>query len=830
MFLHSTNYIIMITFLLLVLSIPIPLLSEDITLRKGNEIICLSNIDSPIYLDPPFAGKHNSSTNFLHLAGWDKDNWIIKNENEIIGPVIDKRWEGFQIDKSKVEKIVNSQSFSIYSSSEIELLLTNPTYQRRFKLSTTEQGWTHFTLVIVKHNVHVLQNGKVVFDKAVDFEPNAIAFKRAKESYWKFHEHQFRWSNTSTVTNETPTTLAIPPITKKCLLLYIYLCEKCSLTIPEFNLTYRFRSETGFNSWQTDRIDITPKEETKISLVKSKTDGNEHGDWGIYIAECPEIIDNKAVYRENVSIYVNNSTTLCQELNVQRRDENNINKENQTRNDGFSCEPGKFGNDCMISCKDILGVDERYCQKHKICHESKCECAWGYEGSECDSECEKGHWGLSCNGTCQEGCEICNHITGECTDNTNNGTIIGTVNSNIITLQNNSYVTCVSANISSPIFVIPLNTTVNGYTSSMLEKIDLTADNWILKNERVVGSVIVDKRWEDLFTIKSNYQMFNSTKSISFSLYVHSVTKIDIFINDEQNLEYFQFEIKNTKKWNHYAISVHNNNVYVLENGQTIRTTLDFNPYEFVIKSKEDIFWKIHNYSSIWANRTTKEQPTVLFVPSIENLSYVVFYVSLCKECFLEIVVNGTNNHKTSIYSRHESSSILKSWREHVLEIQPFQETKIKFYRRTREFEDYGLWEVDIRWYSGKTQYRLDPSNLTTYYACHTLDGLESEDENNETMNTAFDCEPGKLGKYCNMSCNNVLGNEFEYCEKHRICQGSQCGCAWGYQGSLCQQSCENGSWGFSCSNKCDALCTSDGCDKVTGKCNAPPTLCERRK
>jgi hypothetical protein len=84
----------MITFLLLVLSIIIPLLSEDITLRKGNEVICLSNIDSPIYLDPPFVGKHNSSTNFLHLAGWDKDNWTIKNESEIIGPIIDTRWEG----------------------------------------------------------------------------------------------------------------------------------------------------------------------------------------------------------------------------------------------------------------------------------------------------------------------------------------------------------------------------------------------------------------------------------------------------------------------------------------------------------------------------------------------------------------------------------------------------------------------------------------------------------------------------------------------------------------------------------------------------------------
>jgi hypothetical protein len=83
----------MISFLLLVLFNPIPLLSTD-TFQKGNEVICLGDIDSPIYLDPPFIGKHNSSANFLHLAGWDKDNWTIKNESEIIGPVIDKRWEG----------------------------------------------------------------------------------------------------------------------------------------------------------------------------------------------------------------------------------------------------------------------------------------------------------------------------------------------------------------------------------------------------------------------------------------------------------------------------------------------------------------------------------------------------------------------------------------------------------------------------------------------------------------------------------------------------------------------------------------------------------------
>jgi hypothetical protein len=184
----------MITFLLLVLSIPIPLLSEDITLRKGNEVICLSNMDSPIYLDPPFIGKPNSSTNFLHLAGWDKENWTIKNESEIIGPVIDKRWQDFNITKNKLVTIVKSQSFSVYSPGEITLrvLLKNPPKSpREFILNTTKQEWTHFTLVVVNRNLYILQNGDTVRNETLDFEPNAITFKRDNESYWKFHESKY---------------------------------------------------------------------------------------------------------------------------------------------------------------------------------------------------------------------------------------------------------------------------------------------------------------------------------------------------------------------------------------------------------------------------------------------------------------------------------------------------------------------------------------------------------------------------------------------------------------------------------------------------------------
>jgi hypothetical protein len=84
------------------------------------------------------------------------------------------------------------------------------------------------------------------------------------------------------------------------------------------------------------------------------------------------------------------------------------------------------------------------------CEDRSCECIWGYTDSSrntngsyqkyckgaCDlcskltsevstKECEKRHWGPSCFNTCQEGCEKCNRITGECTDNINKGTIIG---------------------------------------------------------------------------------------------------------------------------------------------------------------------------------------------------------------------------------------------------------------------------------------------------------------------------------------------------------------------------------------------------------------------
>jgi hypothetical protein len=98
----------------------------------------------------------------------------------------------FKITKNKLVTIVKSQSFSVYSPGEIKLLLRNPSKSpREFILNTTEQEWTHFTLVVVNRNLHLLQNGDTVVNETIDFEPNAITFKRANESYWKFHESKY---------------------------------------------------------------------------------------------------------------------------------------------------------------------------------------------------------------------------------------------------------------------------------------------------------------------------------------------------------------------------------------------------------------------------------------------------------------------------------------------------------------------------------------------------------------------------------------------------------------------------------------------------------------
>jgi hypothetical protein len=50
------------------------------------------------------------------------------------------------------------------------------------------------------------------------------------------------------------------------------------------------------------------------------------------------------------------------------------------------CSPGKFGRNCEINCRNILGDKYEYCQEHRLCHNENCACAWGYTGPSCNSK------------------------------------------------------------------------------------------------------------------------------------------------------------------------------------------------------------------------------------------------------------------------------------------------------------------------------------------------------------------------------------------------------------------------------------------------------------
>jgi hypothetical protein len=52
-------------------------------------------------------------------------------------------------------------------------------------------------------------------------------------------------------------------------------------------------------------------------------------------------------------------------------------------------------------------------------------------------------------------------------------------------------------------------------------------------------------------------------------------------------------------------------------------------------------------------------------------------------------------------------------------------------------------------------------------------------------------CEKkGYIGKYCNITCSQVLGKSHSNCENYMICsENSNCYCPWGYEGEFCNKS-----------------------------------------
>jgi hypothetical protein len=89
------------------------------------------------------------------------------------------------------------------------------------------------------------------------------------------------------VTDGNHASLKLPHTENACFLLYVSLCEKCVLTIPELNQIYNSTRGSNFlYPWQVYQLDIETGIEN-LSFDKTTTDDSTLGYWGIDLHECP---------------------------------------------------------------------------------------------------------------------------------------------------------------------------------------------------------------------------------------------------------------------------------------------------------------------------------------------------------------------------------------------------------------------------------------------------------------------------------------------------------------------------------------------------------------
>jgi hypothetical protein len=392
--------------------------SDILTLQKENEIFCITNnSEYPIFIDPPAILTNNEPVNFLKQDNWDNANWVLRDvSNFNHGVVTDRRWEDFEIVKTDYHRFtsVTSVSFSVYSPFEIEFFANDDESLDYTPSNRGDQKWLSFTILLQNNSVFYLEND-VVLKTTIGFKPYDIVVKTKKETLWKIHKYQFMWSDSAADVN--PTTVTIPSTGKSCLMFYVSLCETCILKIPKLNHTYTstyVAKEYVVQSWQSRRMNFELNEKT-LTFFKEKTDTDTKGYWGIDIRECPEIVDDKVIYRTQIIDKTPTNRTCHIMSHVGKKDKKHAPVKEQKER--FECEVGKLRSPyCDVSCETVLGPKYKFCEEHRICENRNCSCAWGYNGLRCNKQCENREWGLYCKQLCQSGCMECDNITGNCKD------------------------------------------------------------------------------------------------------------------------------------------------------------------------------------------------------------------------------------------------------------------------------------------------------------------------------------------------------------------------------------------------------------------------------
>jgi hypothetical protein len=355
------------------------------TLHNENKVHCLTNNEKmPMYVLPPVEEDPKQQLTLLNEKDWNKDEWVMTDANNSFqAHVTDKRWEYFGTDKTDYLRfsLNKSMSLSLSSSVEIEVFVDDDQNLDYTKIRLPNEGWNHISITLQNNNVVYLLNGRII-KKVFDFSPRELVVKHRSPIFFKIHNYMFMQSDK--VTNGKPTTLTVPP-KKSCLLLYISLCEKCTLKIPEVNSYYDSTSnqQSDINFWQVYKLELKSDHENILTFYKERVDNATMGFWGIDIQDCPNIKDNIVSYEVNVSRGEANNYT-CGILNGKYEKNHTTRMNHNSEKLTLACEPGKFGRNCGINCRKILGDRYEYCQAHRLCQNENCICAWNYTGPSCN--------------------------------------------------------------------------------------------------------------------------------------------------------------------------------------------------------------------------------------------------------------------------------------------------------------------------------------------------------------------------------------------------------------------------------------------------------------
>jgi hypothetical protein len=334
-------------------------LSDIVTLRKENEVLCITqDVTLATFISPPLIENSTKSLSLLTGEDWSYDNWILaKGSNSLSGPVTDKRWEDFEIVTTNSKTFIseNSVSFSLYSPVEVHLFVTKSqepdfTYSKELK-----KGWNHISIYLTNNDVYYLLNNKAITSMNA-LNPQQITVNTENGIFWKIHDYHFLMSDR--VTDGNHATLKLPHTENACFLLYLSLCEKCVLTIPELNQIYNSTRGSNFlYPWQVYQLDIETGIEN-LSFDKTVTDDSTLGYWGIDLHKCPA---KDIAHKVNTS-EAEEHNYLCHVLNHEYRmerlmEQNSVNVE--------SCEDPK--------CKCIWGYTDSY---HNTSELSQKDCRW----------------------------------------------------------------------------------------------------------------------------------------------------------------------------------------------------------------------------------------------------------------------------------------------------------------------------------------------------------------------------------------------------------------------------------------------------------------------